>query len=107
MRKIIIPIFVSLYASHAIASPPDTLETWRAYAVYENGFDAKVLIDKGTLGNGTKFDLCTKQADHSSWKGALWSEDAVRTAEYIFFYGCFMSSDKKLSKEEFISLFGG
>ena len=107
MRKIAAPLVLWLITSHAAASPPDTLEDWRSYAVYENGYEAKALIEKGVLGGGTKFEQCVKQDDHSSWKGALWSEKAIKTAEYIFFYGCFVGPDKKLTKEQFISRFGG
>jgi len=107
MKKITAPLFLWLLFSYGEATATDALEDWRSYAVYENGYEARALIEKGMLGEGGRFEQCTEQADHSSWKGAFWSQNTIRKAEYIFFFGCFVGPDKKLTKEQFLSRFGG
>lgn len=88
------------FACTVFALPPNDFEPWRMYVTYENGYLAGKPIDEKM----SQLEYCIEQADHTSWKAIGWSDETIRKADLIFFYGCINCNNKKLTKKEFMKI---
>jgi hypothetical protein len=67
-KKYTASVFLWCQFSQDVIGSENNLEAWRSYAVYENGYEARKLVEIGTFGKGSVFEQCMEQADYLSWK---------------------------------------